>query len=180
MPEDAVIPTIIGVDPGKAGAIAVLDAGVRVYPMPLVRSSKGRNEYDLHALGAIFRTPMFERQPAVAVYVELGQALPRKMGGAAANFHRGYGRGLFEGILTALLIPYTLVTPQQWQRVQLRGTSGRDTKQRSIIAAQRLFPWVSLLPSSRCRKPSDGMADALLIAAYGRRIFVGKEAECRP
>jgi hypothetical protein len=51
----------------------------------------------------------------------------------------------------------------------LAGTPGEDTKQRSVIAAQRLFPNVSLLPTPRCKKPSDGIADALLIAEWGRR-----------
>ena len=164
---------IIGVDPGKLGAIAVLEGwGPTVSPMPLIRSGKGRAEYDLPGILAIFR----RYNLGVTAYVERGQPLPRSMGGASANYHRGYSCGLFEGMLSALGISYTLVSPQAWQRVMLAGTSGKDTKQRALIAAQRLFPGVSLLPTERCRKPSDGMADALLIAEYGRRSGAGEGA----
>jgi hypothetical protein len=166
--------TIIGVDPGKLGGIAVLDGpagAAAVYPMPLVVSGQARNEYDLPGVvrllqasgGGLLRGP-------VMVFLERGQPLPPKMGGTAANYHRGYARGLFEAMCTALGIPYELVTPRRWQGAMLAGTSGHDTKQRSIIAAQRLFPLVSLLPSLRSRKASDGLADALLIAAYGQRV----------
>lgn len=33
----------------------------------------------------------------------------------------------------------------------------------------RLFPGVSLLPTERCRKDNDGMAEALLMAEYAKR-----------
>ena len=53
--------------------------------------------------------------------------------------------------------------------LKIAGTPAGDTKQRSVIAAQRLFPGVSLLPTERSRKASDGLADALLLASYGQR-----------
>lgn len=46
----------------------------------------------------------------------------------------------------------------------------------SIKKAQELFPDVSLLASDRCKRPHDGLADALLIAEYGRRRLVGGQA----
>lgn len=49
----------------------------------------------------------------------------------------------------------------------------RDTKAMSILAAHRLFPGVSLLRTDKCKKPDDGMSDALLIAEYGRRVLMG-------
>jgi hypothetical protein len=52
----------------------------------------------------------------------------------------------------------------------LEGTQGDDTKQRSIIAAKRLFPEVSLRRTERSRKDDDGISDAILLAEYGRRI----------
>jgi crossover junction endodeoxyribonuclease RuvC len=168
----------VGIDPGKSGAIAVVRDGefepVGLFPMPIVRSAQGRDEYDLASLRQLLKLRCFPgfADPGwrVSVVVERGQALPRSMGGAAANFQRGYGRGLLEGLLSGLLIPYTLVAPQVWQRAMLAGTSGVDTKQRSIIAAQRLFPGVDLRRTSKCRTLDDGLADALLLAAYARRL----------
>jgi hypothetical protein len=43
------------------------------------------------------------------------------------------------------------------------------SKNTSIAVCKRLFPDVSLLPSERCRKDHDGMAEALLMAEYARR-----------
>jgi len=64
-------------------------------------------------------------------------------------------------MLTALEIPYQLVAPQTWQRAMHAGTPGSDTKQRSILAAQRLFPSVDLRRNRKGRRPDDGLADAL-------------------
>lgn len=60
--------------------------------------------------------------------------------------------------------------------MMLAGANGTDTGQRSIVVAQRLFPGQTLLRSPRAKKPSDGMADALLIAEWGRRRAHGATA----
>lgn len=157
-----------GVDPGKWGAIAVLDGegrAERVVPMPLVMGA-GRDYYDLAAI----RDLMLElRERRVFVTVEKQQPLPAAKGGLLANYGRGEAQG-WNWLLEALAIPYHLVAPVSWQRAMHAGTPGDDTKQRSILAAQRLFPGVSLRRSPRCQKPSDGFAESLLIAAYGRRV----------
>ena len=47
----------VGIDPGKAGGMAALaPGGPVVLPMPLVRSAKGRDEYDLPEIRARLRT----------------------------------------------------------------------------------------------------------------------------
>lgn len=40
---------------------------------------------------------------------------------------------------------------------------------KSFEVCRKLFPDVSLLPTSRCKKSHDGMAEALLMAEYARR-----------
>lgn len=167
---------ICGIDPGKGGAIAIIDPegdpSVAVYPMPVVRSAKGRDEYDeAHIARSLAVFGQTGRRPFV--FLEKGQPLPPKMGGTAANFQRGYARGLFVGIFHALTISHELVAPRIWQATMHAGTSGDDLKQRSIVAAQRLFPGVSLLRTERSKKPHDGMAEALLIAEWGRRKLGG-------
>jgi hypothetical protein len=44
----------------------------------------------------------------------------------------------------------------------LRDVEGKDTKQRSLIQAKRLFPTTKI-------GKNHGISDALLIAEYGRR-----------
>lgn len=162
----------VGVDPGKGGGLAVIkDDWVSVEPMPIIRGRKrARDEYDLvavrdwllsaKALGDVFVT------------VEKSQPLPPKFGGGISNYHRGCSTG-WAWMLTGLGLRYQLVSPRQWQKAMHLGTSGADTKQKSIVAAQRLFPEVSLRRTEKSKKLDDGMADALLLAEFGRRLLQG-------
>ena len=74
------------------------------------------------------------------------------------------------GIVLTLGYNVYAVAPRTWQiRMFGRKTHG-DSKLASSIVAQQLYPEVSLLPTERSRKASDGMSDSLLIAEYGRII----------
>lgn len=82
-------------------------------------------------------------------------------------FNFGKSAGFIEGVLQAYGIPYQLITPQKWKKEFSLGHSKED----SITVCKRLFPSVKLLPTDRCKKESDGMAEALLMAEYARRKF---------
>lgn len=144
---------------------------VALHPMPLVPGHRkgDRDSYDLAAIRGL----LLERQAGLVVTVERSQPLPPKMGGAIANFERGVTRG-WEWLLLGLGIPCQLVPPQTWQRVMHVGTAGRDTKARSIEAARRLWPGAQLTTGKQVR-PRDGMAEALLIAEWGRRAWQGQQ-----
>lgn len=157
-----------GVDPGKTGGLAVISADgepLCTRPMPVIKATAGRDEIDL---ADIREWLMLWRERQLFVTVERLQPMPAKLGGAIANYQRGAAYG-WAWMLTGLRIPFHLVSPQTWQRSMLADAPGDDTKQRSILIAQRLFPNVSLRHSQRAMKPHDGIADALLIAEYGRR-----------
>jgi hypothetical protein len=158
-----------GIDPGKRGAIAVLDATglfLRVIAMPVVTAPKGRDEYDVVEIRNFLAA--IHRGSGLFVVVERLHPMPGILGGAIANFSRGVARG-FEWLLLAMEIPHLAVPSQVWQRSMFVGTPGEDPKQRSILAAHSLFPSVPLRRSDRSRKDDDGFADALLLAEYGRR-----------
>lgn len=167
----------LGVDPGKSGAIAALDdVGhvLDVWPMPLVKSQKGRDEYDL--AGIAFRLRECKGLDAFFTVERPGAMPPMKgtaaaFSGSLANYNRGVCNGWF-WMLTALGIPHQAVSPQTWQAAMLARGAG-DTGQRSILAAKQLWPLQSLLRTERSRKDDDGMADALLIAEWGRRKHRG-------
>lgn len=178
-------PVYAGIDPGKSGAVAFInDAGLvmRLSPIPLVESAKGgRDEYNLPAIADLFRVggvPLFvtleKSQPLPAFIGPRGPDGKQEQisGGSVANYNRGLSRG-FEWMLVAMRIPYQLVAPRTWQAAMHAGAPGSDTKQRSILAAQRLFPGVSLRRTALSRKPHDGIAEALLLAEYGRRTYAG-------
>jgi crossover junction endodeoxyribonuclease RuvC len=111
----------------------------------------------------------------IHVYMEKSQPMPKQ--GVSSVYNYGHHNGFLEGVLKGLCTPYTLIKPQAWQKVLHAGADSKlELKARSIQVCQRLFPSVSLLPTPRCKKPSDGMAEALLIAEYGRRTLQGAAA----
>jgi len=177
-----------GVDPGKAGGIVVLDDVGRIVsaqPMLVItaKAGKGRAEYDLEGIRRMLMArPRLRGRcrwspRTLLVIVERAQPLPPSMpGGGVAQFHRGVSRGMWEGMLAGLGISYELVAPQSWQRSMLAGTSGADTKQRALVAAQRLWPGQDWRANERCRKPHAGIVDAALIAEFGRRRRAGVDA----
>lgn len=155
-----------GIDPGKMGAIVFIsDAELPiVHTVPLIKAAKGRPLYDLGRLYRILDDMVDE----VFVVLEQVGAMPAKLGGVSANYERGYAQGMYQAMLCALQVPFETVLPKTWQRVMHQGTPGTDLKQKSILAARRLFPGVSLVAPGT-RKDHDGIADALLLAEYGRR-----------
>lgn len=172
---------VLGVDPGLKGGLALLASGaVRVHPMPVIEGKNGRPAYDVPGLIRLLQSMTGDgplRQHVVAFVERLGPMPPMiaraggrmaGAGGGQANYQRGRASMLFEALLPAMGIEFHLVGAKQWQDEMLP-LRGGDTGERSILAARKLFPDVSLYPSSRSRKPSDGLADALCLADFGRR-----------
>ena len=171
----------MGVDPGKHGAIAVVGDSSevqRVVQMPILvgkktGKKKSRDEYDIPMIAEIIE--WWAKEDGLLVTVERSAPIPTfgaRRTGSLAQFNRGVQRG-FEWMLVALDVPYQLVPPNTWMKAMHIGTPKGDTKQRSILAAQRLFPGQELRRTQRCRKPDDGIAEALLLAEFGRRTRNG-------
>ena len=143
----------LGIDPGKHGALAIIE-------------TKGDDEkaqvipFDKSAYLEVFD----ELQGAIAkCCLEHVSAMPGQ--GVTSMFHFGESFGWLQGVLDAFDVPYELVRPQKWKK-EFSITSNKNS---SIAVCKRLFPGVSLLPSERSRKDHDGMAEALLMAEYARR-----------
>ena len=148
---------VIGIDPGQKGGIACLDSGfMMVKPMPDIDSCWNWLELLIVRGGT-------------TAYVEKVHSMPKQ--GVASTFKFGMGYGFIRGLLAGLGVPTVLVSPQTWKKVMLAGENKDDQKTAAVAVASRLWPNVDFRPSSKCRKPSDGMAEAALIAEYGRRAF---------
>ncbi len=147
----------IGIDPGLSGAVAVLSAGraAIVFDVPTIAVGKKR-EYNVPEMADILRCWRPDH-----VYIEKVHSMPKQ--GVASSFNFGKGFGLWLGIVAALEIPHTLVTPQRWKGKMLDGQ--RKGKGDARLRATQLFPE---LAGSLTRVKDDGRAEALLIAAYGR------------
>lgn len=138
----------IGIDPGKDGALAVItDEDVMVFPFD-------RKSY-VNILGAL--------KNGSRCCLEREGAMPGQ--GGVSMFSFGENFGFIQGVLEANAIPYELVTPKRWKK-EFGITADKNG---SVQVCMRLFPTVSLLKTDRCRKPHDGMAEALLMAEYARR-----------
>lgn len=168
----------IGIDNGKDGAMVVLNLKggiVEKHKTPIFKAStkdgkkQGRDEYNIRAM----RELLFQYKNNSMVCIEKAQAMPAAMGGSAANYQRGLSFGLWQGLLVALEIPYEVATPQAWMKVMLAGINVEDTKQASIIAAQRLWPKEDWRRSERAKIADNGMTDAALIGEFGRRMRNG-------
>ena len=146
----------IGIDPGKSGAYAIIaesETGKAVFAYP----------WDDMFFAMEMASIMQRKAEGIVAAVEKVSAMPGQ--GVTSMFSFGKNAGFIEGVLTTLGIPYQLIPPKKW-----KGEFGLNSdKTASVAVCKRLFPDVDLRPTSRCRKDSDGMAEALLMAEYARR-----------
>lgn len=145
---------VVGIDPGLKGGLARMRGWTQdAIPMPVTPDKK----IDGHAVAMWLRAD----RPDLVVIEKVG-AMPKQ--GVVSMFNFGEGYGTLKGVLDALAIRYVLVTPQKWKRAVLDGTE-RD-KKAAIEFVSNKYPDINLIPKG-CRKPSDGIADAVCIADYG-------------
>ena len=150
---------IVGIDPGKTGAIAVVNERIcAVVDTPVfgTRSRPG----DLNPDGMISVLRSMEPHH---VFIEIQQAMPKQ--GVSSTFQTGFGYGLWVGLITGLGVPWTAVRANTWKGAMLKGLDKTD-KNASRVVASRLFPQ---LAADLSRVSDHGRAEALLIAAYGQR-----------
>jgi hypothetical protein len=177
--------TVWGADPGKDGALALLDASsmipkiLELYKFPLTK-----NVYDPRKMKAIL-----EAHPgASAFFLEDVHALFNSA--AKATFQFG---GTFFALQTAAVfagIPLLLVQPKAWQAVSWanvqkvmvptdrKNKSGEvvykvDTKATSLMAAGGLWPSSDFKRTPACKGPDAGFVDAALIGYYGVKSLRG-------
>ncbi|HDY86564.1 MAG TPA: hypothetical protein ENH82_00430 [bacterium] len=139
---------IIGIDPGKSGGMAVLTKdGV----LEKVDKFKDLTLTDLYEL---FRHIDYVYN--AFAFIENVHAMPKQGVTSVFTFGKQYG-GLLMA-LTCFRIPYEKITPVKWQRAL--GCLSKGDKNVTKAKAQELFPSL---------KVTHAIADALLIAEYGRR-----------
>jgi crossover junction endodeoxyribonuclease RuvC len=148
----------IGIDPGLRGGLAMIHGEkAEALPMPV----KDR-EVDARELSRILHRWREDKGgDGVRVAIERVHAMPKQ--GVTSMFNFGCGYGMIRGVCAALRLPVCLVLPRAWKTDLLTGLP--HDKDGAITYCTRRWPGVSLVPF-RCRKPHDGLADALCIAAW--------------
>jgi crossover junction endodeoxyribonuclease RuvC len=151
-----------GIDPGMGGGLAAIyGASQAIYTAPMPQSGHG---VDPERIAAWFMEIYDNHQQPehVAACIEKVSAMPGQ--GVTSMFSFGMSTGIIHGVLGALQIPRYMVTPQAWKKIVLAGT--KKDKDAAIAFCRMAYPSASLLPTPRCYKPNDGMAEALCLAHY--------------
>lgn len=166
----------LGIDPGIGGAIAKIHHGhVKVYKVPtIVRNIKGRKkktvkDYDIEACVQLLQELVHWNDhhdfSDCKVWIE---GVHPFLGSKVSNFNLGRSKGIWEGIVKALGLEYELVGMLRWKNEFLGSerNKGAGRKKESIQVAIELYP--KLKKKFKLKKDSD-MAEAVLLAEYGRR-----------
>lgn len=162
--------THIGIDPGfKGGIAAIMGDNIEIIPMPVTGEKKSKR-IDVLSLSAFFSSLDQPFSDMLVVLEKVG-TMPKQ--GIVSAFNFGKGVGYLECMLKLLRMPFVEVRPQEWKKEVLRGMDWKGIKSISVAFCQQKHPSVSLLRSSRCTTPCDGMADAICLAEYGRLRYGG-------
>lgn len=147
---------VVGIDPGKKGALVRLtETTQEAFMMPVIGK-----DIDAHAVAMWLR----EQRPDLVVIEKVGAMRGQ---GVTSMFTFGRGTGKLLGVLEALAIPYQEVTPQAWKKKILAGTA--KDKDAAIAFCSRRWPDLPLIPQGK-RVAQDGIADAACMAEYARLI----------
>jgi len=160
----------IGIDVGLTGAVAAIPDHtgwpVKIHDTPTLMIASGRKNKRDYMIPEMVRILNSYYDPNCNVYahvvIESVHAMPKQ--GVSSTFSFGRGLGIWEGVLSALGIPYEFVTPQRWKK-EMMGGMGKD-KSASRLRAMQLFPQLS---DQLNLKKHDGRAEALLLAELCRR-----------
>ncbi len=155
----------LGIDPGGSGGIALIGENfAQAWKM-------GDTETDTADL---LRT----HAPAIRIAcIEEVHALPPTIPGntSKASFAFGKSYGFLRGLLIALQIPFTEISPQRWKKqMGLRFTkenTATEKKNGSKALAQQIFPEMRITHAT---------AEALLLAEICRRNHTGIVSEPKP
>lgn len=157
--------TIIGIDPGKNGAIVILGPErpgkywTTIQPFKIGKTDTQQSiieflEQHIVKNGKRHSSICYLEEPPAFIPSAIPSSSIAKL---MINF------GEISGVLGALRIPNLFVRPPKWQKaiIGMCKLKGMDRKKRLQEEAFRLYP--SLKPTRRT-------CDAILIAEYGRRL----------
>ena len=144
----------IGIDPGKSGAMAVIDSDSNIVALTPFDEEEYRRVLTNLPLG----------DNAICCLEKVG-AMPKQ--GVSSTFSFGENYGFIQGMLFAFYIPYQLVTPRKWKSAFSLNAEKAD----SIRVCKQLFPSANLKRTERCKTDHDGLAESLLLALYAKRYL---------
>jgi len=143
----------VGIDPGKSGALVVLQQGSIV---------------DQHLLSHISPKHYLDKLKNIqAIFIEKAQTMGRE--NARAMFSYGHAYGYLCGSLIDIPAKVYYVPPVTWtSKIHALSPIKYDNpKECSLFVAKKIWPTHDFRATERSKKPHDGIIDAALIALYG-------------
>lgn len=160
----------IGIDPGQSGGLVLLNQ--KGYPLEWA----GMPEDEAGLWQLLSRWSAEAGVHGLRAYMEKVRSSPQMSKGSIFVF--GWGYGGLRMALVAAAIPFEEVAPQKWQKfIGVRDKTGArplkdvnitEKKNRHKAKAAQIFPMLAI---------THKIADAALIAEYGRRLEMGLGAE---
>ena len=160
---------------GFDGGMAVLTPATHeAIPMPIIKTPKAKTKktkkpgykkvLDMHKISEYIKITSPD-----LVIIEFQHSMPKQS--SQSGFVLGEQYGAIQGIVASSGFSYQIVRAQDWKKKVLIGYNQKD-KSGAIMYVKRKYPNLNLLASSQCRKPHDGMVDAICIAEYGEQLFI--------
>jgi crossover junction endodeoxyribonuclease RuvC len=145
---------VLGVDPGTTGALAMLDtelAALVVADMPIAVIEVGKMKR--RQISEFWLADLLRLYEPDCAWIERVHALPKQ--GVTSSFSFGLSYGLVRGVLAALSVPVSLVTPQEWKKSFRLGASkmrrASSPPDCSLLTAAALpAPRMTAGPRRRC------------------------------
>ena len=163
----------VGIDGGLKGGIVVIDANQKIikkWIMPILKGAK--TTFNIKDIIDIFQE-LFDLEDPDKIFVVLEKAHPRPIQGVRSAFTTGYCYGMFEALLQAHSVSYTIVNPTVWMKSIFKGNNTKD-KKASVIFCQCKWPKEDWTATEKSRIAHDGLTDATCMALYCLEQFKGK------
>lgn len=154
----------VGIDPGLSGGVAVASENRSGSTIEVACALPHTKEgiVDCRALWRLISPPLYKGR--VEVSIERVWAMPKQ--GGVEKFLKN--AGMLIGMCDTLGWAWKEVLPREWQRWVIGlGISG-EGKKLAFNYCTKYHPSISLLRTPKCKRPSDGISDALCILDHGR------------
>lgn len=163
---------VIGVDPGKTGAMSIFSYVLDDYYLQDIIDYENTNV--IISILRVITQKVWTSSKTYVAFIENVHAAPGQSVSAMFNF--GQNLGWWKGLFDAFGIEYKLIAPQSWSPVMLGRTDDKKNKAREVAA--NLFNRQSDTKIDAEDKPffrlkkHDGRADSALIAWYGIQKYL--------
>jgi len=142
---------VAGIDPGRTGAMAVLNSDMKIIDICDWFSADHVHDF-IEGLRGLCDIDM--------IILEKVHSMPKQGVKSVWTFAENFG--MWQGLITAHGLPYQIVPPKQWMAGQITPSDHKDVKKRALTVCRRLYPdskWFKL-------EKHHGRADAVLMARY--------------